>query len=112
MALLDSNENLPAQVVDVLRRLGQDVPTSFEAGNANRAIPDSELLAYAASNRRILLTHNRLHFIRLHGRNTGHAGIVVCTYDPDFRRQAQSIHDVIEREADTAGKLIRVNRPR
>ena len=32
---------------------------------------------------RILFTHNRRHFLRLHRHRTAdHAGIVVCTFDP------------------------------
>lgn len=66
MALFYANENFPLQAVKELRRLGHDVLTSLEAGNANRAIADSDVLAFAASRRRILLTQNRLHFLRLH----------------------------------------------
>ena len=35
MARLYSNENFPAQSVGELRRLGDEVLTSLEAGNAN-----------------------------------------------------------------------------
>jgi predicted nuclease of predicted toxin-antitoxin system len=63
MARFYSNENFPNQVITELRRLGHDVVTSFDAGNANRGVPDAEVLAYAVSHDRILLTHNRLHFL-------------------------------------------------
>ena len=39
MARFYSNKNIPAQVVRELRRLGHDVLTSLEAGNANAAEP-------------------------------------------------------------------------
>jgi Domain of unknown function (DUF5615) len=88
-----SNENFPLQVVQELRRLGHDVLTSLDAGNANAAVPDEDVLAFAITENRILLSHNRRHFIRLHQhRATNHAGLVVCTYDPDFARQAHQIH--------------------
>jgi predicted nuclease of predicted toxin-antitoxin system len=66
-----SNENIALQVVIELRRLGHDVLTSLEAGNANASVPDPEVLAFASSRQRILLTHNRRHFLKLH---TGRSG--------------------------------------
>jgi hypothetical protein len=54
-----SNENIALQVVMELRRLGHDVLTSLEAGNANAAVPDHDVLAFAAAHGRILLSHNR-----------------------------------------------------
>jgi len=61
---------------------------------------------------RILLTHNRRHFLRLHRqRNEDHAGIVLCTFDPDFCRQAQRIHAAVSSDPEMTNKLVRVNRP-
>ena len=113
MARFYSNENFPRQAVEELRRLGHDVLTSFEAGNANRSVPDGEVLDFAGSQDRILLTQNRLHFLRLHQRKAAvHAGIVICTYDPDFLRLAAQIHAVVGGGADLADALVRINRPR
>lgn len=112
MARFYSNENFPFPAVQELRRYGHDVLTSLEAGNANRSVPDEEVLQFAAAQRRILLTMNRLHFLRLHQRNLGaHAGIAVCTYDPDFLRLAAQIHRQVSEEPDMDGRLLRVNRP-
>jgi len=92
--------------------LGHDVLTSFEAGNANAAVPDIEVLALATREGRILLSHNRRHFLRLHQLPTAdHAGIVVCTFDPDFHAQAQRIDQAVKRESDMTNRLFRVNRP-
>jgi hypothetical protein len=44
MARFYTNENIPAQVVAELRRLGHDVMTSLDAGNANAAVPDHKVL--------------------------------------------------------------------
>jgi hypothetical protein len=91
-----SNENIPLQVVTELRRPGHDVLTSLDAGRANTSVPDSDVLAFAAAEGRILLSHNRRHFLHLHRHRTlDHAGIVLCTFDPDFNGQAQRIHDMI-----------------
>ena len=95
-----------------LRRLGHDVLTSHQAGKANASVPDSEVLSFAAGEGRILLTHNRRHFLRLHQRRmTGHAGIVLCTFDPDFEGQALRVHAALGRTPSMVDQLIRVNRP-
>ena len=66
MARFYANENIALQVVTELRRLGHDVLTSLDAGNANAAVPDQEVMAFAASEDRILLSYNRRHFSQLH----------------------------------------------
>ena len=111
MARLYSNENFPLPVVEALRSLGHDVLTIQEAGRSDQAVPDAEVLAFAAKEARAVLTLNRLHFIRLHRQQSDHAGIIVCTFDPDFGRQAQRIHRAIADVQTLAGQLVRVNRP-
>jgi Domain of unknown function (DUF5615) len=107
-----SNENIALQVVMELRRLGHDVVTSREAGKANAAIPDPEVLAFAAAEDRILLSHNLRHFLQLpHCRTERHGGIVLCTFDPDFSGQARRIHESIAASAELTDQLVRVNRP-
>ena len=111
MARLYSNENFPLPVVESLRTLGHDVLTVQEAGRSDQAVPDTEVLAFATKEARAVLTLNRLHFIRLHRQQPDHADIIVCTFDPDFRRQAQRIHGAIGDVQTLAGQLVRVNRP-
>ena len=112
MARFYADENIALQVVMELRQLGHDILTSREAGKANSAVPDSEVLAFAAAEDRVLLSHNRRHFLQLHHRRTeSHAGIVLCTFDPDFTGQAQRIQAAVAALPDTANQLIRVNRP-
>jgi hypothetical protein len=107
-----ANENIALPVVMELRRLGHDVLTSLDAGRANSAIPDAAVLAFAVAEQRILLSHNRRHFFQLHQRRTeAHAGIVLCTFDPDFAGQALRVHAAIGTLADIKDQLIRVNRP-
>lgn len=103
-----TNENFPLPVVESLRELGHDVLTSAEAGNANQGIPDEEVLRYAVTEKRILLTLNRQDFISLHRRSTSHAGIVVCTFDADFSAQARRIDASLQ--TSPTGQLVRVNR--
>ena len=110
MARLYTNENIASQVVRDLRALGHDVLTSLEAGNANRSVDDQDVLAFAASQNRILVTRNRPHFLRLHRHRTAaHAGIIVCSVDLDYLGQAKRIHAAIE--PGIGDQLIRVNRP-
>jgi predicted nuclease of predicted toxin-antitoxin system len=95
MARLYSNENFPLPVVEHLRGLGHDVLTIQETGQADQALSDVEVLAFAAREQRALLTLNRRHFIRLHQENSRHG----------------RIHQAIGAQASLAGQLIRVNRP-
>lgn len=112
MARFYTNENLPLQVATDLRALGHDVLTCFEAGNANKAIPDDEVLAFAMSEQRIFVSHNKRHFLRIHHQRTQqHAGIVLCTVDKDFAGQAKRIHGATAATTDMTDQLIRVNRP-
>ncbi|RCK72991.1 MAG: hypothetical protein ANABAC_1136 [Anaerolineae bacterium] len=111
MARLYANENFPLPAVEELRRLGHDVLTSYVSGQASQAIPDEEVLAFARAQERILVTLNRKHFIRLHQINNDHAGIIVCTFDPDFRALAQRIHTALQAQPQMVGQLLRVNRP-
>lgn len=111
MAKIYSNENFPLPVVEALRDLKHDVLTTAEAGKDNQAIADEAVLAFAIENGLILVTLNRKHFIRLHNDSSAHKGIIVCTYDSDFKALAERIHVAIEEAGDCAGKLIHVNRP-
>jgi hypothetical protein len=111
LAAFYANENFPRQGVEALRALGHDVLTTHEAGRSGRAVSDEDVLAFAAESRRTVLTLNRRDFIRLHKRVPNHAGIVVCTHDPDPVEQAARIHEAVRAASDLAGLLLRVNRP-
>jgi len=111
MARIYANENFPFLVVAELRLRGHDVVTVAETGKANRATPDAEILEFAISKDRAVLTLNRKHFLALDAKNPFHAGMVVCTVDADFTGQAHRIHEAVEVFADLSGQLIRVNRP-
>ena len=52
--------------VEQLRRLGHDVQTAPEAGQADQAKTDDDVLAFATAQRRTVVTFNRRQFIRLH----------------------------------------------
>jgi predicted nuclease of predicted toxin-antitoxin system len=107
---LYADENFPLRVVEELRRLGHDVLTAFEDGRANQSITDKDLLARATEISRVVLTLNRLDFKRLHGQMPDHAGIIICTQDPDRVGQAQRVAASIPKAGELRGQLIRVYR--
>ncbi|MCC3419347.1 MAG: DUF5615 family PIN-like protein [Microcoleus sp. PH2017_29_MFU_D_A] len=111
MARIYADEQYPLPVVEFLRPLGYDILTVQEAGNAGSGIPDEDVLAFAVINERAVLTLNRGDFIRLHRSQPDHAGIIICTQDSNWERQATRINDAISAEETLSGKLIRVNRP-
>ena len=98
-------------MVEELRRLGHDVITMHEAGLANQQVADETVLVFASTTNRAVLTLNRKHFVYLHNAGAKHFGIIACTFDPDFVRQADRINVVLRSAAELAGQLFRVNRP-
>jgi len=102
------NENFPLPTVNALRALGHDVLTIMETGRADQAWPDDQVLAFAHAEKRILLTFNRKHFKRLHAQGHPHHGMVLCTVDVDFARQAQRIHEAISARETLLQQIISV----
>jgi predicted nuclease of predicted toxin-antitoxin system len=111
MARLYADEQFPRKVSELLRTMGHDVLTVQQAGNANLGIPDDEVLAFAVSDNRAVITLNRQDFIRLHRSSPDHIGIIVCTNDTDRNRMATRINEAITASEPLHFKLIRVVRP-
>lgn len=111
MARLYSNENFPLPVVEELRKLGHDVLTIQDTGRAGQKTPDRDVVAFAKTERRSLLTINRRDFARLHRQDPNHPGMILCTLDTDFAGQAKRIDQAILGEGSLEGKILRVNRP-
>jgi len=57
------------------------------------------------------LTWNRQHFVRLHRLQPEHTGIIVCSKDLNWERQAMRINEAISSLETLNGQLIRVYRP-
>ena len=110
MARLYANENFPRPVVEALRRLGHEVLTIQETGRGEQAVSDEEVLSFATGDQRAVLTLNRRHFVRLHLTNAAHAGIIVCSFDPDFAAQAHRIDLALSEAPELTGALLRINR--
>ncbi len=97
MVKLYSNENFPMDIVMELRRLGYDVLTSYDAGQANQGIPDEDVLAFATQQERAVITLNRDDFIALHRSAISHNGIIICKTDRDYIGQEQTLHAYLAR---------------
>jgi hypothetical protein len=111
LARLYADENFPYPAVEALRRLGHDVLTPRETGMAGRKIPDDDVLAFAHTDGRAVLTHNRKHFRHLHRAGRSHSGVVICTEDPNFEALAARIDEILSTANELDGRLFRVNRP-
>ena len=68
------------------------------------------MLAHAIALGRAVLTLNRRDYIRLHKKSPKHAGIVVCTHNPDANALANGIHDAIAKTSDLNEQLFRITR--
>ncbi|MBW4620248.1 MAG: DUF5615 family PIN-like protein [Cyanosarcina radialis HA8281-LM2] len=111
MARLYADEQFPRVVSELLRTIGHDVLTVQEAGNANLGIPDKDVLAFAISDNRAVITLNRQDFARLHRVNSQHFGIIVCTNDRDRLQMATRIDEAIAALESLESELVRVVRP-
>lgn len=49
MARLDTDQQFPRDIVELLRQMGHNILTVQEAGKDNQKIPDEEVLAFAVS---------------------------------------------------------------
>jgi len=96
-------------MVDLMRGMSYDVLTSYEAGQANRKIPDHVVLEYATRAGRIVITENRQDFLNLHSTTSNHAGIIICKADRDYTGKVQALHDFFAQDTHPmANRLLRV----
>lgn len=99
------DEQFPTTVANGLRRQGIDVVTATEAGL--RSAPDDEVLAYALTAERVLVTHDD-DVTELHHYGAAHAGFTYCA--PRRRTIGQLvealmlIYEVMEAE-ESVGRL-------
>jgi predicted nuclease of predicted toxin-antitoxin system len=109
MARLYADEQFPRIATEHLRSLGHDVLTVQEAGNAGKS--DPEVLEFAISTDRLILTQNRRDFVKLHRENPEHPGMVICSDNKNFVQLAERIHDALSTHDRLQNQLIRVMRP-
>jgi predicted nuclease of predicted toxin-antitoxin system len=111
MVKLYADEQFPLPVVKILRTLEYDILTVQDAGKAEQKIPDPEVLHYATSLNRAVITMNRRDFIRLHTQTPQHKGIVICRSNTDWKKIAQAIHSHLSLFESIDGQLIRIKLP-
>ena len=109
MARFLADEDFDHRIAARLRVLGHDVLTLAVLGLAGCRFPDDQVLATAIVEGRAVLTHNRLHFVRLHRCTARHAGIVISSHARDPLAQAERIDLVVRETPDLQGRLARVN---
>jgi hypothetical protein len=106
--LLYADEDFAFPAVEELRVRGHDVLTAQEDGQT--AMPDAVILARAFALGRVVLTHNRRHYVRLHHRGAAHVGILAASQDSDHLALACRIDEKLA--SLTPGRwCYRVNRP-
>ena len=106
------DENIPQRTAQALSELGYDVLTLKEDGKANQGYPDESVLRDAASLCRVVVTHDRKDFRRLHSKGEiSHRGIVLCTQGHDPVRLAQRIDAELSNKEAMDGEVVYVNRP-
>lgn len=111
MARVYCDEHFPLETAEYLRLFGHDALTCQESGRANKEISDTEVLAFAVSSDRAVLTMDRGDFKRLHRKSPNHCGIVSCTMNRNYLQLAQCIHEKLIAQSKLAGELVRVYRP-
>lgn len=111
MARIYADEDFNLRVVEELRRLGHDVLTVHEAGRGGQGIDDADVLAYAITLGRAVLTFDRRDYHRLAGLTPAHAGIITCTRDTNVAALAHRIHVAVTAMGDLTNQVVRVVKP-
>ena len=109
MARLLADEDFDHRMAAHLRHRGHDVLTLATLGAAAKGLRDEQVLALAIQHDRALLTHNRVHFIRLHRQFVDHSGIIVSSHARDAATHAERIDGIICSVPDLRHRLVRVN---
>lgn len=107
---LYANENFPMAMVERLRGFSCDVLTSYDASQANRGIPDEEVLRFATQQNRTVITFNRDDFVALHRNGQSHAGIIICKDDRDYLGQVAVLHGYLLEIDSLSDRLIRIKK--
>lgn len=107
-----ADECIDVQLVFRLRRLGYEVETVRVhcQSKYGDGIEDEAVLRLAREHRLALLTSNESDFVRLHGEQPGHYGVLVVENEDDVLVQARRIDDALKEAGDIRGRLVWLTR--
>lgn len=107
VSLLLADEHVPDQVTFRLRKLGHDVVRVRDLcqDKGGDAMSDSEVFAFAISQRRTIITENCADFLSLHATNNSHFGIIASNQFSDWKMQAKEIDKAIKSELKRHSQL-------
>ncbi len=106
--LLYADEDFSLRAVEELRRLGHDVVAARDDGMLGR--PDEAILARATALGRVVLTHNRDDYNRLHRSGAVHTGILSTSHNRDYIALASLVHAALAGKEPGHWNLL-VNKP-
>jgi hypothetical protein len=105
---LYADEHFDVRVCALLRKKGHDVRHVRQdcLNKSGDSISDEDVLKFAISQRRVVLTDNIRHFRRLTGRIKWHHGIVGCHVYKDPKAKAKVIDKALSEATATHGHLV------
>jgi hypothetical protein len=117
MAALLADEHFDVRACSHLRKLGHDVllVRAVNLSKSGDGWSDQQVLEYAISTDRALITDNIRDFRLLHNVMHWHAGIIACAFNRDARAKAKridrAIREFLQAHGSLAGQWIVVAKP-
>lgn len=108
--LLLGDEDFNHKVLKVLAEASYDVTSIRELGLDRKWFSDEDVLKTAIELNRIVLTHNKKDFIKLHRNTEWHPGIITCYQTADYEVLANQVLNLLQEVDSFESKLYRINR--
>lgn len=106
--LLLGDEDFNHNVLERLKQEAYDVTSIKELGLDRQWFQDEDVLKKAIELNRVVLTHNKKHFIKLHRKVKIHTGIITCYQTTDYEGLVVKLLALFEKETEFENKLFRV----
>lgn len=106
--LLLRDEDFNHKVLKGLADASYDVTSIKELGLDRQWFSDEDVLKMAIELGRVVLTHNKRDFIRLHRKTDEHQGIITCYQTSDHETLTSKILQLLEEVDSFENKLFRV----
>ena len=108
--MLLGDEDFNHKVLKILTEVPYDVTSIKELGLDRKWFSDEDVLKTAIELNRVILTHNKRDFIKLHRKAEWHPGIITCYQTADFETLAGKIISLIEGVDSFENSLFRINK--